>query len=228
MRIDHLVFLVRDLDIAARQWARRGYTVTPGGTPAGGWTHNKLVCLGETSYSELIAFRRAEAAPHRWNRFRPFPGLIDFAVRVDDIHAAVAKVRKLGLDYSAPADAGRTRPDGVELRWRGAMPQDTTLGLPFLIEDVTPRNLRVPAGAARKHRNGATGIASLDILTPDLGAALPHFGALFGRAIELARGAAVFQAGPGTRITLRTPARGRAAAVLALRGAGPFDWKPAK
>ena len=40
------------------------------------------------------------------------------------------------------------------------------------------------------------------------------------RAIELARGAAVFQAGPGTRITLRTPTRGRAAAVLVLRGAG--------
>jgi hypothetical protein len=33
--------------------------------------------------------------------------------------------------------------------------------MPFIIEDLTPRDLRVPGGAAAHHANGATGIASL-------------------------------------------------------------------
>ncbi len=219
--------LVPDLDVAKRQWARRGYTVTPGGTHAGGATHNNLVCFADTSYIELIAFKTSEPTSHRWDKYRPFPGLVDFAVRVNDMRAAVARLGKLGVAYSEPSDGGRLRPDGVELRWRGAHPVNTGTGLPFLIEDVTPRNLRVPAGLARRHRNGATGIASVDVITADPAAALASFGALFGRAVKLGRGAAVFALGE-TRLTLRQPARGNAAALLVMRGAGPLNWKPAR
>jgi len=40
--------------------------------------------------------------------------------------------------------------------------------LPFLIEDLTPCELRVPGGPAAKHPNGATGIARLEISAPNV------------------------------------------------------------
>jgi hypothetical protein len=40
--------------------------------------------------------------------------------------------------------------------------------LPFLIEDLTPRRLRVPGGPAAEHPNGATGVARLEISVPDV------------------------------------------------------------
>jgi hypothetical protein len=39
--------------------------------------------------------------------------------------------------------------------------------LPFLIEDLTPRELRVPGGVAARHPNGATGVSRLEISAPD-------------------------------------------------------------
>lgn len=227
MRLDHLVLLVPDLDAATRQWSRRGFTVTPGGTHAEGHTHNALICLADGAYLELIAFRAPRRTTHRWDRMRPFPGLIDFAVRVNDIRATVAALARRGVKYSAPVEGGRARPDGITLRWRGAHPVDDSLGLPFLIEDVTARNLRVPAGNARRHTNGAIGVASLDVLTPSLSDALPAFSAVFGRVRESGRRAARFTAG-SVLVTLRQPERGRAAALLSLRGAGPYGWTPAQ
>jgi hypothetical protein len=40
--------------------------------------------------------------------------------------------------------------------------------LPFLIEDETPRRLRVPSGTSAKHPNGATGISRLLIFARNL------------------------------------------------------------
>ena len=66
---------------------------------------------------------------------------------------------------SGPQEGGRTRPDGVELRWRTAVLKSP---LPFVIEDLTARDLRVPGGAAAEHANGATGIASVAIGAVDI------------------------------------------------------------
>jgi hypothetical protein len=47
------------------------------------------------------------------------------------------------------------------------MRQDGRL-LPFLIEDLTPRELRVPGGPAAEHPNGATGVARLGIAAAEV------------------------------------------------------------
>jgi hypothetical protein len=41
--------------------------------------------------------------------------------------------------------------------------------LPFVIEDLTARELRVPGGAATEHANGATGIAAVVVGAVDIG-----------------------------------------------------------
>ncbi len=54
-------------------------------------------------------------------------------------------------------------------------------GWPFLIEDVTPRELRVPGSASEtRHANGTTGIAGITILVEDLERARDDFTAILG------------------------------------------------
>ncbi len=65
-------------------------------------------------------------------------------------------------------EGGRRLPDGQEIRWRSAGIRQEGRALPFLIEDLTPRERRVPAA---DHPNGAAGISRLEISTPDLGKA---------------------------------------------------------
>ncbi len=163
MTLDHIVFLVDDLDEAIVGWRREGYTVTPGGVHADGLTHNALICFSDGGYVELLAFRTASAGAHRWARFRGFPGPIDYALAHDNLPAFVAGPAGQRLGYYAYSEGGRRRPDGAEIRWRTSWPPADVPGLPFLIEDLTPREQRVPAGEARSHPNHAQRIASLTL-----------------------------------------------------------------
>jgi hypothetical protein len=63
----------------------------------------------------------------------------------------------------------------VEIKWRTALLKPP---LPFLIEDVTSRELRVPGGAATDHANGATGIASVVVGASDIADADWRYAAL--------------------------------------------------
>lgn len=222
MKIDHVVVLVSDLDIASADWRDRGFTVTPGGVHAGGLTHNALVCYRDGSYVELIAFRGEDAGQHPWARYRGYWGPIDFALAVEDVDATVRELGAKGLTYDAPYDGGRVRADGVQLRWRGAMPAARDAGLPFLIQDVTPRELRVPAGdEATLHANAASGIAQLRIDVPSLTTVEDAFETLFGEPEEDQHRLG-FRL-QGSRVSVTQPAPDSAeAAFIARRGPGPL------
>jgi Glyoxalase-like domain len=70
------------------------------------------------------------------------------------------------------------RLDGVRLDWQIVRP--ATTDLPFWCGDVTPRNLRVPEGAIRRHANGVTGISRVYILVADVAASTDRYRALVG------------------------------------------------
>jgi hypothetical protein len=160
-KLDHVVYIARDLAAAAHDYEREGFTVTPGGEHAGGVTHNALVCFADDSYLEIVGFRKPDPT-HRWWTHATSGGFADFAVLSDDLAQDVSALKDLVV--REPAEGGRTRPDGVSLRWRVAF---LRAPLPFLIEDLTPRDLRVPAGDAARHANGVTGIASLVVAARD-------------------------------------------------------------
>ena len=149
--LDHVVFVARALAAAVEDYTRQGFTVTPGGEHAGGVTHNALVCFADGSYLELVAFRRPDPT-HRWWSHAASGGFADFAVLSDDLAQDLSALKDLVVREAA--EGGRTRPDGVSLRWRAAFMRPP---LPFLIEDLTPRDLRVPGGDATRHANGVTG-----------------------------------------------------------------------
>ena len=182
-RLDHLVILVRDLDVAAADYERLGFVVTPGGEHADGLTRNALIPFEDGSYFELVSFLDPEDSRDNvwgWRKFLPHEGLVDYCVASDDLESDIMKLESLGFDVKGPDDGGRRLPDGAEIRWRIARIRQEGRLLPFLIEDLTPREMRVPGGPAAEHPNGASGISLLEIAAPDAEEAAPSLAALAG------------------------------------------------
>lgn len=174
--IDHVVILVNDLTQAIDDYTALGFTVTPGGEHADGSTHNALIVFADGSYLELLAFQRPTPEHHWWRHVEIGEGLIDWALLPDAISEDIEAARDAGVPFTGPIPGGRLRPDGQQIAWEMGFPQ--MQGLPFLCGDITPRALRVPDGAARKHANGAVGIATITIAVNDIHASLPACRAL--------------------------------------------------
>jgi len=169
-RLDHLVILVRDLEEAVGDYGRLGFRVTPGGEHADGLTRNALVPLRDGAYLELVAFTEPEDGRDNvwgWRRFLPHEGLVDYCAASEGSRGDIERLRGLGFEVEDLGEGGRRLPNGEEIRWRSASIRQDGRVMPFLIEDVTPRARRVPAGPAADHPNGATGIARLEIFAPD-------------------------------------------------------------
>jgi hypothetical protein len=165
MGLDHVVLVVLDLDAAVADSRKRGFTVTPGGVHAGGLTHNALVGFQDGSYLELIAFLDLAAArgKHSWAPIAERGGgWADFAVLSNDLFQDAAALGDLVA--KPPEDGGRTRPDGLAIAWRVAR---LVPPLPFVIEDLTARALRVPGGDAARHPNGIKGVKSIVVGATD-------------------------------------------------------------
>ncbi|HJQ29514.1 MAG TPA: VOC family protein [Rubrobacter sp.] len=180
-RLDHVVILVRDLDVAVAGYERLGFVVTPGGEHADGLTRNALIPFEDGSYFELLAFLDPEDSRDNvwgWRKFLPHGGLIDYCVASDDLDSDVSRLESLGFEMDGPDDGGRRLPDGTQIRWRSARIRQEGRLLPFLIEDLTPREERVPGGPAADHPNGASGLSRLEIATPDAGEATSSLAAL--------------------------------------------------
>jgi hypothetical protein len=181
-RLDHVVILVSDLAAAIDDYARLGFAVAPGGEHTGGATQNALVCFADSSYLELIAFRRSAPDHTWWRHTARGEGLIDFALLPSAIEQDIATARGRGLEIAGPFPGGRLRPDGQQLEWQTG--RAATPDMPFLCADVTPRALRVPGGELTQHANGAQGVAALHVAVADRAASAARYQALLGRAPE--------------------------------------------
>jgi hypothetical protein len=164
--IDHLVIVVNDLQRACKDYEQLGFTVVPGGRhPVG--SHNALISFADGSYIELIAFYR-DALEHRWwAPLQKGERFVDFCLQTDDLEGDTAKLRASGVTINAPVPWSRTRPDGYELKWLLSLATGNHRGVaPFLIQDLTPREERVPRQF--EHANGATGIERATIVVGEI------------------------------------------------------------
>ncbi len=187
--VDHLVILVEALEAAAAGYEELGFRVTPGGEHADGLTRNALVPFADGTYLELVSFVDPTGTRDNAWGWRAFlekgGGLIDYCVASDDLAADARRLGQSGFGIEGPTEGGCRLPDGAEIRWKSARFRQEGRVLPFLIEDLTPRSLRVPAGPAARHPNGATGISRLSIAIWDASEARRPFVALTGgRATE--------------------------------------------
>ena len=152
-RIDHAVYAVRDLDVAAGRWRERyGLEAAPGGRHARWGTANRIVPLGD-DYLELISVVDPEVAAGSvlGRRLGAVAAHGDawFALCLadDDLDATASR---LGLEVET---GSRTLPDGTELRWRhaGIDADEREPWLPFFIAWEVPPELhpgRSPSGSA--------------------------------------------------------------------------------
>ena len=180
LRLDHVVIAVADLERAVRVCTEAGFTVAPGGRHPGRNTSNALVVFEDGAYLELITYSAPSPDERWWRELDAHgDGLVDFALLPNDLPAELAQARSRGLaDIRGPLPGGRNRPDGVQIAWQTARPQQHDL--PFLCFDLTPRALRVPEGAVRRHANGALGIAEVTVAVRDVPSSLGRYRALLG------------------------------------------------
>lgn len=132
---DHVIFTVRNFDVAAERLQREhGLGSLPGGTHPGHGTGNRIVPL-RSAYLELMAVvdeDEAGASPlGQWvrDRVRGGDGPAAVCLRTEDIEAVAGR---LGLE---PVSMSRDRPDGDPLTWRLAgLDRMLADGFPFFIE----------------------------------------------------------------------------------------------
>ena len=165
--IDHLVIVAHSLERAIETYRGLGFSVIEGGRHAYG-SYNALIGFADGSYIELLGFYEEAQAHPWWDLLHSRGGgLIDFCMATDDIQADRQALLQAGVSSSDLYEGGRERPDGYSVKWINNKVEGEFQGrIPFIIEDVTPREERLPA--ERQHANGVTGIDCLTLAVEDL------------------------------------------------------------
>ena len=191
LRVDHVTMCGSDLEAMRRAFAAVGLQSEYGGPHANRATHMALVGFEDGSYLELIAPFAPEAAATgmmaAWAQYmRENAGPSAWAVRSDDIHADVQRLQSAGIQVRGPDVGGRTRADDVVLQWETAILGAGPAGslLPFMIQDRTPKRLRVQPSAALEG-SLLTGVGAVVLGVHDMKGAVEQFRKAYGWAEPL-------------------------------------------
>jgi hypothetical protein len=142
-----------------------------------------LLGFDDGSYLELISSMEAgQKDPVFWaEHIAGDGGPCAWAVYVEDIKAEAARISGLGVKVDGPHYKNRSRPDGQLVEWDLAFLGDKGAGatLPFIIKDITPRELRVRPSASVAGMTGRpailTGVKAVILGVEHLSAALELF-----------------------------------------------------
>lgn len=212
--VDHMVVLVRDLEVSARLYARLGFHVRPIAHHIGVGSANAIIHFPET-YLELVhtSDARADLRDMYMPRLEDGEGLCHISLTSDDLEAEVARLRSHGHSPGAPMMFARDvvmpdgRPDKTAsssvYNWQA---ERRYMSL-FFSEHPKPETIFIPAYC--DHANGAEKLTALAFMSRDPAADLPYFEASFG-------GKADTVSADGFQLT---GARGEAVSVLTSQAA---------
>ncbi|MBB3211873.1 hypothetical protein FHW67_001141 [Herbaspirillum sp. Sphag1AN] len=200
-RIDHVVIHVeQELDQAADQYTRLGFTLTPRGHHSKG-TSNHLAIFGD-DYLELLGVEPHNASKPgiQWEHPHGLAGLVFKTSDADQTWAALS-AREVALDGDGPG--AFHRPVEVDGQYLGDARFCTLRiaadlvpnGRVFFCEHGTPE--LVWRSQWQQHANGATGLAEYVYVTPDPVRSVALLRQAFGaEAISEHPHGVRFQAGP--------------------------------
>ena len=203
--LDHLVVAVRDLERAAHDWRRLGFTLSPRGTHSAQMgTGNFTIMLGD-DYLELLGVLAPtpQNAPMRAFLARG-EGIDRAAFTALDATAGVAELQALGIAATGPLDFGRPvdLPGGgsAEARFRTFYwPTEERPGgmRLFACQHLTRDAVWIPE--LQRHANGARGIVRVELLARDPRATALHLGRLIDQPAVAESDGAWRVASGGTR-----------------------------
>lgn len=180
---DHVILTVEDIDCAVHDFEALGFHVTRRDDADPAPFRNRLICLRDGSYIELVVFDEPSyAATHR---FRPLleegPGWAEAVVWTDSIEADAARIAAAGLPFLGPREIEKSLVDGR--RWSlSVLVPGRGYGhpaLPMLAQDTAEHTLRVPDRLV-DHPSGVTGVAGVVLVVEDAQAAGEQVGAVLG------------------------------------------------
>jgi hypothetical protein len=238
--IDHAVIMVRELDGAAANWKRLGFTVSPRGTHSAKMGSGNYTIMLDPDYIELLGVlaETEHNAPARAFLAKRGEGIERVAFTAVDSAAGAEEIRGRGFEPVGPTDFERpvTMPDGslsaAKFRtflWPIA---EAPGGLRiFACQHKTRETVWIPE--LMKHANGAKRLKQTLVVSPEPAKDAAHMADMIDREVTSATdGAAVVPSGsdradfvfltleqlsrryPGVALT-GLPERGGAGLVLA-------------
>lgn len=152
LMIDHVTIASDDLEPLRAAFAELGLATDYGGSHSNGITHMALLGFRDGSYIELISSLRPNPpATAFWSQhIAENGGPCAWAIQAPHITHEAQRVAQRGIPILGPNYYHRQRPDGVLVEWELAFLGENGAGatLPFMIKDLTPRDLRVQPSAS--------------------------------------------------------------------------------
>jgi Glyoxalase-like domain len=172
--IDHAVIMVKDLDKAAVNWKRLGFTVSPRGTHSAHMGSGNYTIMLDPDYMELLGVLTPTEhnAPARAFLDKRGEGIERIAFTAVDSAAGAEEIRARGHVPIGPTDFERpvTMPNGTLSAARFRIFQWPTAEAPggvriFACQHKTRETVWIPE--LMKHANGAKRLKQVLIVTPE-------------------------------------------------------------
>lgn len=186
--IDHAVVMVRDLDQAAANWRRLGFTVSPRGTHSAKMGSGNYTIMLDPDYIELLGVlvETEHNAPARAFLAKRGEGIERIAFTAVDSAAGAEEIRARGLAALGPTDFERpvTMPDGTQSAAKFRIFQwpieEAPAGLRiFACQHKTRETVWIPE--LMKHANGAKRLKQVLIVSTEPAKDAAHLGRLIDR-----------------------------------------------
>ena len=212
--VDHAFLLTDDLDGAAAQWRRLGFTLSPRGTHSiEKGSANYTIIFGRDYFELLGVVTPVPGNLHqRETLAREGSGLRAIANRIDDAHAARAALAALGIQTDEVGEFSRPLPlpDGstgtAAFATTAFAPGEAPRGYVFMCQHKTRDMVWRPE--LQDHANTAQALAGITAVTDAPEAEAQAFARLYAQgAVAPVNGGFIVTTGPDSApITLLTPA----------------------
>jgi Glyoxalase-like domain len=186
--IDHAVVMVKELDKAAENWKRLGFTISPRGTHSAHMGTGNYTIMFDPDYMELLGVltETEHNAPARAFLAKHGDGIERIAFTAIDSAAGAEEIRARGFAPIGPTDFERpvTMPDGSLSAAKFRTFQWPTAEAPggvriFACQHKTREAVWIPE--LMKHANGAKRLRQLLIATPEPAKDASHLARMIDR-----------------------------------------------